>query len=63
MTIRLMTIDDYDNVYALWKTIGGFGLRSIRRIADKHSGMMSVRTEGSVFKLTVVMNPAVNPDL
>ena len=41
----------------------GFGLRSIRRIADKHSGMMSVRTEGSVFKLTVVMNPAVNPDL
>lgn len=24
-----MTIDDYDNVYALWKTIGGFGLRSI----------------------------------
>jgi len=27
--IRTMTIEDYDAVYALWKTIRGFGLRSI----------------------------------
>ena len=29
--IRVMTIEDYDKVYALWKTIGGFGLRSMGR--------------------------------
>lgn len=29
MTIREMTIGDYDEVYALWKKIRGFGLRSI----------------------------------
>ena len=27
--IRTMTIDDYDEVYALWKKIRGFGIRSI----------------------------------
>ena len=27
--IRVMTIDDYDGVYALWKKIRGFGIRSI----------------------------------
>ncbi len=27
--IRPMTISDYDRVYALWKTIKGFGIRSI----------------------------------
>lgn len=27
--IRVMTIEDYDGVYALWKKIKGFGLRSI----------------------------------
>ena len=27
--IRVMTIDDYDEVYSLWKTIHGFGIRSI----------------------------------
>ncbi len=27
--IRTMTIDDYDEVYALWKKIHGFGIRSI----------------------------------
>ncbi len=35
----------------------GFGLRSIQRIAEKHGGMMSLRTEGGVFKLTVAMYP------
>ena len=29
MTIRTMTIDDYDGVYALWMTITGFAIRSI----------------------------------
>ena len=27
--IRIMTIEDYDEVYALWKQIRGFGIRSI----------------------------------
>lgn len=27
--IRAMTIEDYDRVYALWKSIKGFGIRSI----------------------------------
>ena len=27
--IRVMTIEDYDEVYALWKKIRGFGIRSI----------------------------------
>ena len=27
--IRVMTIEDYDGVYALWKKIRGFGIRSI----------------------------------
>ena len=26
--VRIMTIDDYDGVYALWTKIRGFGLRS-----------------------------------
>lgn len=29
MQIRLMTIDDYENVHALWMTIKGFAIRSI----------------------------------
>lgn len=29
MKIREMTVEDYENVYALWKTIKGFGIRSI----------------------------------
>ena len=28
MIIREMKIEDYDNVFALWKTIKGFGIRS-----------------------------------
>ena len=27
--VRIMTIDDYEGVYALWKKIKGFGIRSI----------------------------------
>ncbi len=29
MTVRTMTIEDYEGVYALWMTIKGFGMRSI----------------------------------
>ena len=29
MEIRAMKIEDYDKVYALWKTISGFGIRSV----------------------------------
>jgi ribosomal protein S18 acetylase RimI-like enzyme len=29
MTIRAMTINDYDEVYRLWKKIRGFGIRSM----------------------------------
>ena len=29
MTIREMKIEDYDIVFALWKTIKGFGIRSV----------------------------------
>lgn len=28
-TVRTMTIEDYEGVYALWMTIKGFGMRSI----------------------------------
>lgn len=28
-TVRTMTIEDYQGLYALWKTIRGFGMRSI----------------------------------
>ncbi len=28
-TIRTMTIEDYEGLYALWKTIRGFAIRSI----------------------------------
>lgn len=27
--VRIMTVDDYDGVYALWTKIRGFGLRSV----------------------------------
>ena len=29
ITYRVMTMEDYDGVYALWMTIQGFGIRSI----------------------------------
>ncbi len=29
MVIREMKLEDYDNVFALWKTIKGFGIRSV----------------------------------
>ncbi len=35
----------------------GFGLRSISRIAQKHGGMMSVKAEDGIFRLSVIMKP------
>lgn len=29
ITIRIMTMEDYDEVFALWKTIRGFAIRSV----------------------------------
>ena len=34
--VRIMTIEDYEGVYALWKKIKGFGIRSI---ADSKEGV------------------------
>lgn len=36
----------------------GFGLRSIREIAEKYGGVATVQAEGNIFKLTVVLRPA-----
>ena len=35
----------------------GFGLRSIRHIAEKHQGSMSVRVQDGLFKLSVILRP------
>lgn len=49
MQIRAMTIDDYEQVYSLWKTISGFGIRSvddskegIERFLNRNPGMSVV---------------------
>lgn len=34
--VRVMKIEDYDEVYALWKSIKGFGMRSMD---DSHEGI------------------------
>ena len=34
--IRVMTIEDYDEVYKLWKKIRGFGIRSIDAVSYTH---------------------------
>ena len=36
----------------------GFGLRSIREIAERYDGMANVQAEGNIFKLTVFMRPS-----
>ena len=40
--IRVMTIDDYDEVYSLWQTIHGFGIRSID---DSREGVLDFLRE------------------
>ena len=37
------------------KTRHGFGLRSVRSIAEQHGGMISVDAQDNVFRLTVIM--------
>ena len=39
------------------KTRHNMGFQVIDRIAEKHGGMITLRTEDGVFKLTVVMQP------
>ena len=39
--LRVMTIDDYDQVYALWKTIKGFGIRSVDDSREGSEGSLS----------------------
>lgn len=53
------SVDIVDGLPRTTKTESGhgFGTRSIRRIAEKHGGGMSVRAEDGVFKLSVFMSP------
>ena len=39
MTIRAMTIDDYEEVYALWMSIKGFAMRSLDDSRDGGSAL------------------------
>ncbi|MCD8307226.1 MAG: ATP-binding protein [Clostridia bacterium] len=39
----------------------GYGLKSIRAIAEKYGGGMSVRTADSLFRLDIMMMPSVQP--
>jgi ribosomal protein S18 acetylase RimI-like enzyme len=56
ITIRAMTIEDYDNVYALWQSIDGFGIRSIDDSRDGVARFLSRNPGLSV--VAVVASPA-----
>ena len=50
--VRAMTMDDYDDVYALWMSIHGFGIRSvddsregIERFIKRNPGLSAVDVE------------------
>ena len=50
--VRAMTMDDYDDVYALWMSIHGFGIRSIddsregiERFIKRNPGLSAVDIE------------------
>ena len=56
-TVRAMTIEDYDGLYALWMTIKGFGMRSIddsregvERFLNRNPGtsVVAVGGDGSI---------------
>lgn len=56
-TVRTMTIEDYDGLYALWMTIKGFGMRSIddsregvARFLKRNPGtsVVAVKEDGSI---------------
>lgn len=49
MEIRVMTAGDYDDVYGLWKTIGGFGLRSMD---DSREGITRFLKRNSTTSMT-----------
>ena len=54
-----LNIADDESLPATTKTGKGhgFGLRSIREIAQRHQGFLSIREENGVVKLSVVMKP------
>ncbi len=56
-TVRTMTIDDYEGLYALWKTIRGFAIRSIddseagvRRFLERNpaTSVVAVAEDGAI---------------
>lgn len=56
-SIKTMTIEDYEGLYALWKTIRGFGMRSIddsregvERFLKRNPGtsVVAVSSDGSI---------------
>ena len=44
--IRVMTMDDYDEVFALWSKIKGFAMRSIDDSAARNPGISVVAESG-----------------
>ncbi len=46
--VRAMTIEDYDEVYALWRKIRGFGLRSVDDSREGVARFLSRNPETSV---------------
>ena len=48
MTIRAMTIDDYEEVYALWMSIKGFAMRSLDDSMDGVARFLKRNPDASV---------------
>ena len=48
MTIRAMTIDDYEEVYALWMSIRGFAMRSLDDSRDGVARFLKRNPDASV---------------
>ena len=48
MTIRAMTIDDYEEVYALWMSIKGFSMRSLDDSRDGVARFLKRNPDASV---------------
>ena len=48
MTIRAMTIDDYEEVYALWMSIKGFAMRSLDDCRDGVARFLKRNPDASV---------------
>ena len=56
MQIRLMTIEDYDNVHALWMTIKGFAIRSVD---DSKEGVKRFLTRNPTTSVVAVCDEKV----